>query len=142
MRAVGSEAKAKSAAFRQQMKAKEKRLRRDPQPFLVFDADELAMSAVGTASATTTVEAAATTAAMEAIAAATAVEATAARVAAVEAVAGAHAAAMEAATVVATAEALVGLGVVAPSTVGRTSGVIAEASVGSVVHSGLATVEA
>ena len=92
------------------------------------------MSAVGTASATT--------AAMEAIAAATAVEATAARVAAVEAVAGAHAAAMEAATVVATAEALVGLGVVAPSTVGRTSGVIAEASVGSVVHSGLATVEA
>lgn len=130
MRAAGSEAKAKSAAFRQQMKAKEKRLRRDPQPFLVFDADELAMSAVGTASATT--------AAMEAIAAATAVEATAARVAAVEAVAGA----MEAATVIATAEALVGLGVVAPSTVGRTSGVIAEASVGSVVHSGLATVEA
>jgi hypothetical protein len=80
------------------------------------------MSAVGTAA--TTVEAAATTTAVEATATAV--------VAAMEAAAGVHAATVEAAAVVA-CEALVGLGVVARSVVGRTSGATAEASVAGMV---------
>src|SRR5579871_6804121 len=98
-------------------------------PFGFCDACGLAMSAVGTAA--TTVEAATTAA----------VEATATRVAAMEAAAGVHVAGVIAAAVAAR-EVLVGLGacgvaarstVEAASSVRRTSGVIAEASVARVV---------
>ena len=106
---------------------------------------DLAMSAVGTASSTTTTVEASSSSAAAHVAAA------------VEAVAAA--ATVEAAAVTST-KALVGLGVrgvatglggspaavsavvVRRSIVRRTSGVVAEASVGSVVYSGLAAVEA